>query len=37
MSEYFPEQKYLERRVEVELDVCNYATKSKFEKCSMCF
>ena len=37
MSEYFPEQKYLERKVEVELDVSNYATKSKFEKSSTCF
>ena len=28
MSEYFPEPKYLEERVKVELDLSNYATKA---------
>ena len=28
MSEQFPEPKFLERRVNVELDLCNYATKA---------
>ena len=28
MSEYFPEPKYLGRRVKVELDLSNYATKA---------
>ena len=28
MSEYFPETKFLGRRVKVQLDLCNYAIKS---------
>ena len=28
MSEYFPKPKYLEGNVKVELDFCNYATKT---------
>ena len=28
MSEYFPEPKSLEKRVKVQLDLCNYAIKS---------
>ena len=28
MSEYFPEKKYFERRMKVELDLSNYATKA---------
>ena len=28
MSEQFPEPKFLERRVNVELDLSNYATKA---------
>ena len=31
MNEYFPEQKSLEGRVKVELDVSNYATKVDLE------
>ena len=27
MSEYFPEPKYFKRRVKVDLDLSNYATK----------
>ena len=30
MSEYFPEPKFSERRVKVELDLSNYATKADF-------
>ena len=32
MSEYFPEPKSLEGRLKVELDLPNYATKSRFKK-----
>ena len=31
MSEYFPEPKFLGKRVKVELDLSNYATKTDLE------
>ena len=34
MSEYFPQPKSSGRRVKVELDLSNYATKSRFKKCN---
>ena len=36
MSEYFQEPKYSGGRVKVELDLSNYAKKSRFEKYSKC-
>ena len=31
MSEYIPEPKYLGRKVKIELDLSNYATKTDFK------
>ena len=36
MSEYFPEPKSLERRMKLELDLYNYATKEDLIKCKRC-
>ena len=36
MSEYFPEPKYFERKVEVELDLPNYAIKPDLKKYNKC-
>ena len=36
MSEYFSEPKSSGGRVNVELDISNYAKKSRFKKCCRC-
>ena len=36
MSGYFTETKSLRGRVEVQLDLSNYATTNRFKKCSRC-
>ena len=35
MSEYFPKPKSFGRRVKVELDLSNYATKSNFKRAAV--
>ena len=36
MSEYFLDPKCAGRRVKVELDLSNYATKADLKKCNRC-